>query len=131
VTESLHSTFENESIEALIRSAKNYVRASDDLRPRVLETARIRRREFQFKWRLWLAAAMVLSCGWLMASVIRQQGIESASTFPTVTSAFPTVTSAGQLVVGADVAAPSTDASWQIVESFTQLRVKQARLLRL
>jgi len=124
VTESLGSTFEHESIEALIRSAKNYVRASDDLRPRVLETARVRRREFQFKWRLGLAAVMLSSCGWLMASVLRQPAIESGPTFPTVTSA-------GQLVVGAEVAAPSTDASWQIVESFTQLRVKQARLLRL
>jgi hypothetical protein len=124
VTESLDSTFEHESIEALIRSAKNYVRASDDLRPQVLETARVRRRDFQFKWRLWLAAVMVSSCGWLMASVLRKQDVESGPTFPTVTSA-------GQLVVGVEVAAPSTDTSWQIVESFTQLRLKQARLLRM
>lgn len=49
-------------IEALIRAAGNYVRPSDDLRPRVLESARaeVNARQINGRLRVWVVAAVVL-----------------------------------------------------------------------
>jgi membrane glycosyltransferase len=54
-------------IEALVRQAGNYVRASDDLRPRVLESARAVRNEYRVQRWLWQAAFSVALLGMLMA----------------------------------------------------------------
>ena len=50
-----------DDVEALVRAAGQYVRPSEELRPRLLETARAESRERQAQWRFWqLALAVAL-----------------------------------------------------------------------
>ena len=109
-------------VEALIRSAGEYVRASDDLRPRVLENARLQCRERQMRRRFWQAAAVAVFCGLITSSLLRQA--EGTAKAQTAAWSNPMLTSV-------EAAARSSDPSWQMVESFTQLRLRQAQLLRL
>ena len=113
-----------DEIEALIRTAKDYVRPSDDLRPRVLETARRQRREQRIQRQFWQIAALIFFCGMLTHSI--RQMPEAA-----VAPAHETGVDAGAILTSAATASPSHDPSWEMVESFTQLRRRQAQLLRL
>jgi hypothetical protein len=111
-------------IEALVRSAGEYVRASEDLRPRVLENARLKCSERRVRRRFWQSAAVVLLCGMITSSLIHRS--ESAIGTKAQSSAWTS-----QLFAPVEAAARSNDPSWQMVESFTQLRMRQAQLLRL
>jgi hypothetical protein len=124
MNDSLNMFAEDGSLESLIRSARDYVRPSDDLRPRVLENARADCFKRQATRHLWQAAALVLFSGSVAAAFFQSLELTAAASYPTVTAA-------GQLVVPGAAAARTNDASWQMVESFTQLRVQQARLLRM
>ena len=123
MTEPLNFCQPQDEIEALIRSAKDYVRPSDDLRPRVLETARLERREQHAQRRFWQMAALVFLCGMLTSS-IRQRPEAATPPHQTALDASPIFSSA-------NAAVRSYDPSWEMVESFTQLRRRQAQLLRL
>lgn len=103
------------SIEALVRAAGNYVRPSEELRPRVLEAARRESIERSVRRRICHAA---LALGLLLGAAIGMGGEELP--------AF----SAGAL---RQVELNSTESGaigWSMVESFTDLRRRQANLLR-
>jgi hypothetical protein len=115
---------EPSEIESLLFAARNYVRPSDDLRPQVLESARAHRREQRLQRRLAQMAAVVL----LMITVItvfRQPDVaDRARLF------LPTV-EAMSAESQAEAARFADHATWETVESFTDLRRRQAQLLRL
>lgn len=124
MTEPLNFCQPQDEIEALVRSARDYVRPSDDLRPRVLETAHFERREQRAERRLWQLAAIVFLCGMLTTSIHQQPGAMA-------TSPSQTTLEAGSIFFSSSTAARSGDPSWEMVETFTQLRRRQAQLLRL
>ncbi|MBW8883838.1 MAG: hypothetical protein JF612_03475, partial [Planctomycetia bacterium] len=99
-----------DEVEALIRSAGEYVHASDDLRPRVLENARLQCRERRLRRRFWQSAAVVLFCGLFTSSLIHRA--ESAMEAQSHTAAC-----ARPMLAPVEVAARSSDPSWQMVES--------------
>jgi hypothetical protein len=111
-------------IELLIAAARNYVRPSEDLRPRVLETARTERRERRLQRQLAQMAAVVL----LMVTgltVYHQPDLsDRARVF------LPTV-EAMSAEAQTEAARFGDHATWETVESFTDLRRRQADLLRL
>ena len=113
-----------DEVEALIRSAGGYVRASDDLRPRVLENARLQCGERRMRRRFWQAAAVVLLCGMITSSVLHQP--ENAIAIDAQSAGWT-----NPMLTSLEAAARSSDPSWQTVESFTQLRLRQAQLLHL
>jgi hypothetical protein len=113
-----------DELETLIRSAGDYVRASDDLRPRVLENARSQCCEQRVRRRFWQIAVAALFCVILMGSLAHRS--ESAIGAKAHTSAWTS-----PMFAPVEAAARSNDPSWQMVESFTQLRLRQAQLLRL
>ena len=117
--EPLESGAEFEDVEALVRAAGNYVRPSEELRPRVLESARMEASERKALRRIWQAALALM----LFAS------FSTTISGPwTGGSSF----SADLLQVQAEVRAAGTDAAgWSLVDSFTDLRRRQAALLRL
>ena len=108
-----------EDVEALVRAAGNYVRPSEDLRPRVLETARMEASERKALRRIWQAALALV----LLAS------LSTTISGPwTGGSSF----SSELLQVQAEVRAAGCDSTgWRLVDSFTDLRRRQAALLRL
>ena len=117
-----HSDEPLDEIESLILAAGDFVRPSDDLRPQVLEVARTERQERRMQRNLARMAAVVF----LMITVI---------------SAYrqPANAAGGQLFspkmeavsLEAETSARPNDPSWETVESFTDLRRRQAALLRL
>jgi hypothetical protein len=117
----MHDRYESFDVESLVRQASDYVRASDDLRPRVLETARSERGERRARRRIWQSALFALLLGLFVTSICQQ----------------PALTGAGaeapgeQLLSEAQSTARAGESSWGIVESFTELRRRQAELLRL
>lgn len=110
-----------DEIERAVRAAAGYVRASDDLRPRVLESARVQRCERRAQRWIRQAAVFVV----LLATV-------TASIRPTLdSSAFH---QANWLFAGSDAifshagakTAHGGDLAWGLVDSFTELRRRQA-----
>jgi hypothetical protein len=109
-------------VESLVRSAGGYVRPSDDLRPRVLEHARATRKERQARrWTLQMAAT-ALVCGLLAAAL---QTPSSVATSERAAAAI-----GYRLYGNTQPTIGASDASWSMVESFTELRRRQAELLR-
>ena len=111
-------------LESLVRGAKDYVRASDDLRPRVLEAVRSQRQDRRALRYLRLVAIVVVALG-VLAGALRQR-LEVATT--SQPGSLAAVTSA--LLSPAEVATQDSDVNWSMVESFTELRRRQAELLR-
>jgi len=113
-----------DDVETMIRMAQDYVCASDDLRPRVLELARAERRARHVRrwfslWALVFAAVVPLVISRLHATTVGDRlEVEEATLQKHAFSA-------------ADPAVLSSDPSWRMVETFTQLRKIQAELLRL
>lgn len=121
-----NSSADTADVEALIRAAGGYVRASDDLRPRILEAARLQRHERRAQRWLWRAAVVVL----LLATVggTLEQG-NARSTRP-----IGIVMAAGfdEFFVPTAVASVgATDGDWRMIDAFTELRRQQAQVLRL
>jgi hypothetical protein len=123
VTEPRNFCEPDDEIEALIRSAGDYVRPSEDLRPRVLETARQERRERAVQRRFWQLAAVVLLCGLLTSSGGPRADTESGPQ--------PAALEVSEMFLRAEATPRSADPSWEMVESFYLLRLRQAELLRL
>lgn len=114
-------------VEALIRAAGEYVRASDDLRPRVLEAARMQWRERRM--RRWIRHAAVLVLTLAFSSAAGQQGLEGERPRP-----IGIVAAAGfdeWLSPTAVVSPRSGDGDWRMFEAFSELRRQQAQVLRL
>ena len=116
--EPLEHDAEWSDMEALVREAGGYVRPSEELRPRVLETARAEAGEHQAQRRIWQAALAIALLGLLSSA---------ASTRWDIASPLPGVL----LQAPAERQQAGGDAGWSMVESFTDLRRRQAALLSL
>jgi hypothetical protein len=110
-----------EEIEALVRLAGDYVHPSEDLRPRVLETARVARRERRARRRICELAAVCF------LAVLSAVGVENRPS-PNAPRAAAWMTEVQAPAAAAEVRG---DSGWDMVESFTELRSHQARVLRL
>jgi hypothetical protein len=109
-------------MESLVRAAGDYVRPSDDLRPRVLEKARVVRKERQAqRWTLHLAACALV--GGLLAVAL--QSPPAVATRETAAAAI-----GYRLLWTTQPPIGASDASWSMVDSYTELRRRQAELLR-
>lgn len=108
-----------------MRSAANYVQVSKDLRPRVLDAARLtsgERRVRRFIHQAALVAALLTWC--VTASVNRLDMRDDLRELSLVTgSAYPISTSR--------VSGGAGDAAWVLVDAYTELRCRQADVLRL
>jgi hypothetical protein len=126
VVERLDPTSPFGDVEAMVRAAGGYVQASSDLRPRVVEAARLQRREIRARRTIRrLAVAAVLFAA-LTAAVGHQAQTASRN--------------GGLTLLGADSHAMYSRAevhssaaggvSWGIVEAFRELRELQTDALR-
>lgn len=114
-------------VESLVRAAQEYVCASDDLRPRVLEAARLNCRERRAqRWIRNVAVCIVLLAFLSIADREgsngerhRPIGIVAAAGFDEFFS--PTAVAATR----------SGDGDWRMLDAFTELRRQQAQLLHL
>jgi hypothetical protein len=109
-----------DELESLVQMAGNYVRASDDLRPRVLETARVERRQRTMQKHFWQAAFVLALLGMFTTSL--RDRVEAVSS-----QAFG---SAGDWLSSPDTVASTSGSTWEMVESFTAVRRRQAEILR-
>lgn len=103
-----------DDLERMVRAAGSYGRASDDLRPRVLETARMERRGRRAKRWIMAAAAAVVVLAFTTASLLaRQQGASNRSAE----------------YVQAGMAGGGAASTWRLVDLFTSLREQQAEAI--
>ena len=116
-----------DGVEAMVRAAGQYVGASDDLRPRVLEAVRLQCGE-QWTRRCLRHAALVVVLLALVTAEFRQGLNEQRSPF-----------NVGMVNVGFDALISPTpaavsrsgDGDWRLIDAFTKLRRQQAQMLRL
>ena len=116
--EPLEQAREWDDVEALVRAAGGYVRPSEELRPRVLEAAGVEASERRALQRIWHVALAIAILGVL--TVIGARWHAASPFAPSVLQAQAEVQQAG-----------GNSAGWTLVESFTDLRRRQAALLRL
>jgi hypothetical protein len=116
-----------DGVEAMVRAAGPYVRASDDLRPRVLEAARFQRGE---QWaRRCIRHVAVFTMLMAFFTAADQPGLDGRRSRPTAMLA-----AAGfdEFLTPATTVTPrSGDGDWRMIEAFTELRRQQAQMLRL
>jgi hypothetical protein len=108
-----------DDVESLVLAAGNYVRPSDDLRPRVLETARAESHERWAQRRIWQVALVIALLGVFSTSV---RGRLEVAAPPS------------GIALGAGAMARPAEFGndgWNMVESFTDLRRRHAAMLRL
>ena len=110
-----------QDVEALIGAAGNYVQPSEDLRPRVMEVVRSERLDRRVRWRLGQAAVLFVLLNLLATSTLQQ--VELAE------GALPE--SGREFEGGTESPAYRDRENWDTVESFRELRRRQAYLLRL
>ena len=109
-------------VEDLIRSAGNYVQVSKDLRPRVLEAARLKsgeRRARSVVRRTALIAALLM---WFTTASIRSLDMPENLRELTIV--------ATGSVPASRVSGGNGDVGWSLVNAFTELRGRQAEVLR-
>jgi hypothetical protein len=114
-------------VEAMVRSAGQYVRASDDLRPRVLEMASVQRGE-EWAQRCIRRVALVVILLATFTTIGRHPLLSSGTTtgHPLFSAELEqSLTRAAMPNVGAG------QSSWSAVEALTNLRERQAEALRL
>ena len=110
-------------LEALLAGAGKIVRPSDDLRPRVLESARLAKYEQSMRLRIGqLALALVLLAGLTMS-------LRSSSDTAAPHSQRPV--GAGALLGSEEAAMLEGESAWDAVDAFRELRRRHAKLLRL
>ena len=115
-----------DGVEAMVRAAGQYVGASDDLRPRVLEAVRLHCGE-QWTRRCLRHAALVVVLLALVTAEFRKEADQQRSPF-----------SGGMVDVGLDALISPTpaavsrngDGDWRLIDAFTKLRRQQAQVLR-
>jgi len=108
-----------DDVETLVRAAGNYVRPSDDLRPRVLESARAESHERWAQRQIWQVALVVALLGVYSSSVRSRMEVAAPPTEIAIEM--------GAMARRAE----SSEVGWKMVESFTDLRRQQAAMLRL
>ena len=112
-------------VEAIVRSAADYVQVSKDLRPRVLEMARLtsgERRARRCIRHVGLVAALLT---WFITASIDRLETENNLRRLALVAAGPCSISASGVSTGGG------DAAWALVDAYTELRGRQATVLRL
>jgi hypothetical protein len=127
LTSSRHWDDATGDVEAMVRSAGHYVRASDDLRPRVLEMASVQRGE---EWaqccirRVALVVVLLATFSTVGRHPLLSNGTASRNTLFSV--------ELEQSLTRAAMSNVATgNSSWNAVEALTNLRERQAEALRL
>lgn len=120
-----HESFE--PIEALVRAAGGYVLPSEDLRPRVLETARTVRSERRAQTRIGRFARWIV----ILAIFADAVGHQLQTHWPSVHDR-STLVDAQQVfsLVEMRVSPGHHDLGWGLVEAYSELRNRQAQFLR-
>lgn len=111
-------------VEELIRGAGNYVQVSKDLRPRVLEAARLKSGERQARSVVRKAALVAALLTWSVTTSIRSLDIPENLRELTIVAAGTYPASASHASGG------NNDVGWSLVDAFTELRCRQADVLR-
>jgi hypothetical protein len=115
-----------DELESIIRSAGGYVRASRDLRPRVLEAARSQRTERRGRLAIRAAASVLIALTMLTSSLSPRAG---QLTFARNGRPFPSTSQ--ELVLRAQALSGfGGDLGWGIVEAFRELRADQSAALK-
>ena len=108
-----------DEVEALVQAAGGYVQASDDLRPRVLETARAEAGEL--RGRRWVRQASLAAAIVGIAVSIRTT---TGGNDPKISDAEAVYEQASQKSVGAG------GFGWALVQAFRELRERQFESLQ-
>jgi hypothetical protein len=112
-------------VEALVRSAGQYVQASSDLRPKVVEAARAQARELRARRlirRLAVAVVLVASLGGLVGQHVRSSANQDELTLLDA--------DAHAMFSRAELhSATAGGVSWGVVEAFRELRERQSEAL--
>jgi hypothetical protein len=114
-----------EDIELLVRRAGGYVRPSEDLRPRVLEAARLQRIEQQSQSCLRQVAVFIALLTFFTTIYRPEKGLTSVAT---IEQSVPYDRESGEMPLAASPRAG--DGDWRMIDAFTKLRRQQAQLLR-
>jgi hypothetical protein len=114
-----------DDIEALVRSAGNYVQVSKDLRPRVLDAARLTTGERQIRRYIRQAALMAALLTWCVTASVNRLDMRDDLRELTFSSTNVYPVSNTQISNGAG------NAAWSLVDAYTELRSRQADVLRL
>jgi hypothetical protein len=112
-------------VESMIRAAGDYVQPSRDLRPRVLEAARVERGERQARRSIGRVALLAAMLGALTIT-----GMERWQT-PDAFHHLTLVAAAARTYASTEVSASGGESGWALVEAYTELRRRQAEVLRL
>ena len=124
VTESWEMDNSMNAVEEAIRDAGGFVQASDDLRPRVLESARLNRREQRARRMIGKLACMCVVLALALSSIGERLQVMAEGSRP--------IDSAGVFsMIEAKSLRSNTDVGWGFVEVFTDLRRQQANSFRL
>jgi hypothetical protein len=114
-----------EDIELLVRRAGGYVSPSEDLRPRVLEAARLQRAEQRGQSCLRQVAAFIALLT-LFTTIYRPE--ESSTSLVAFEQSVSFDQESGEMQ---SAVSPRTgDGDWRMIDAFTKLRRQQAQLLR-
>ncbi len=113
-------------VEALVGAAGGYVQATSDLRPRILETARLQRRELRARRLIRRLAVAVVLLATFTAAVGHQANTAAKRDELTLLNA-----NSQAMHSRAEVHAASVGGiGWGIVEAFRELRERQSEALR-
>jgi len=108
-----------DEVEAMVQAAGGYVQASDDLRPRVLETARTE--AVEFRGRRWVRqASLAAAIVGIAVSIRATTGVDQ----PRIDDADAVYEQASQKSVGAG------GFGWALVQAFCELRERQSEKLQ-
>ncbi len=127
MTKSQHWDEPFDDVEAMVRAAGQYVGVSDDLRPRVLEAARLCCGEQRAQRCIRQVAVFVL----LLAFFTAMGREELDDRQPRLSGL---LVAAGFDELFSPVASRTTrsgDGDWRMIDAFTELRRQQAQVLRL
>jgi hypothetical protein len=115
-----------DDVEALVKAAGQYVRASDDLRPRVLEAARMQSGE-QTAQRC-IRHVTVFTCLLAFFNIANWQRWDDEQSRPNKILMATGFHEAFSPTSAASVR--NGDGDWRMIDAFTRLRRQQAQLLR-
>jgi hypothetical protein len=114
-------------VEAMVRSAGRYIGVSEDLRPRVLEAARLQSGEHKARRRLRRLTLSIVLLALFTITARNELAIDPSQPNSLLIAA-------GFNELYAPSAAPAArngDGDWRMIDAFTELRRQQAQLLRL
>src|SRR5262245_15243490 len=103
-----------DEIESLVRSAANFVQVSKDLRPRVLDAARLTNGERRIRRYIYQAAMMAALLAWCVTASVSRLDMRDdlrELTFAT-TSVYP--------VSNTRISSGPSDAAWSLVDAYTE-----------